>query len=133
MQILQLKACWNYAENYWSGKTMGIDLDALLVESATKIAVTRNENGDVVYGATSTSACLYRDISTLQRAANREEINIDGLLWFGADEDVTKGDVYLHADEGHLRIEKIIKAKRLVADNTRQFIKCEVTRQRQVS
>lgn len=112
---------------------MPIDLDAKLVETATKVAVTYNENGDLVYGSTTTSACLYRDISNLDRATNREEITIDGLLWFGASENVAKGDIYYHSSEGYLRIERITKAKRLVADNALKFIKCEVTKQRQVS
>lgn len=112
---------------------MPINLDSLLIESATKYDVTRNEYGDVVYGATSSVDCLYRDISLLQQSGNRENINIDGLLWFKADEAVEKGDIYYHSNEGYLRIEKITKAKRLVADNTLQFIKCEVIKQRQIS
>ena len=112
---------------------MGIDLDSKLVETATKYAITINENGDTVYGATSSSACLYRDISNLDRAANREEITLDGFLWFGASESVERGDIYYHSSEGYLRIERVTKAKRLVADNSLQFIKCEVTRQRQIS
>lgn len=112
---------------------MGIDLDAKLVESATKVTVTRNEYGDTVYGSTSTSSCLYRDISALGQASNREEVTLDGILWFGASETVAKGDIYYHASEGYLRIQRVIKAKRLVGDNSLQFIKCEVTKQRQVS
>lgn len=112
---------------------MGIDLDLKLVETATKTAVTENEYGDIVYGATSSSPCLYRDISSLSHITNRDEVEIDGFLWFGADEDVSKGDIYQHSDEGYLKIVKVIRAKRLVADNSVQFIKCEVAKQRQVS
>jgi hypothetical protein len=112
---------------------MGIDLTAKLVETATKVAVTRNEYGDINYGSTTSSACLYRDISILSEGANKEQINIDGILWFGASENVNKGDIYYHADEGYLRIVKITKAKRLVADNSRQFIRCEVVKHRQIS
>lgn len=112
---------------------MSIDIDRLLVETATKYAITENEFGDINYGATSSSACLYRDISVLSHSTNRDDITIDGLLWFAADEDVSRGDIYYHSSEGYLKIEKIIKAKRLVVDNTQQFIKCEVTKQRQVS
>lgn len=112
---------------------MPIDLDAKLVETASKVTTTRNEYGDTVYGTTSDSACLYRDISSLGQAANREEVMIDGFLWFGATEDVNKGDIYYHSDEGYLRIQKVTRAKRLVADNSVQFIKCEVTKQRQIS
>lgn len=112
---------------------MQIDLDARLVETASKIATTINEYGDTVYGTTTEVDCLYRDISSLSHTGNRELVNIDGLLWFRGTEDVARGDIYYHSSEGYLRIERIIKAKRLVADNTLQFIKCEVSRQRQLS
>lgn len=111
----------------------GIDLDRFLVETASKVVTTINQDGDVNYGATSSSPCLYRDITTLNQIQNRNEVTIDGLLWFGADETVVRGDVYYHPDEGYLRIERIIRAKRLVADNARGFIKCEVKKQRQIS
>lgn len=112
---------------------MTISLDARLVETATKITTTVNEYGDIQYGATSSSPCLYRDISTISQITNRQEVSIDGLLWFGANENVARGDIYYHPDEGYLRVEKVIKAKRLVADNSHQFVKCEVSKQRQVS
>lgn len=112
---------------------MGIGLTPKLVEVATKVTTTRNEYGDVEYGGTQTRPCLYRDISMLQRGAgNKEQIQIDGLLWFDSDENIVKGDIYAVNGE-YLRIEKIIRAKRLVADNALKFIKCEVTKQRQVS
>lgn len=112
---------------------MSIGLDDKLVETATKVVVTRNESGDVIYGATSSRPCLYRDISQLNRNQNLEYTEIDGLLWFGAGETIERGDVYYHPSEGYLRIERVIRAKRLVADNALKFIKCEVTRQRQIS
>lgn len=112
---------------------MAIDLDSKLVETATKVTVTRNEFGDINYGATSSSDCLYRDQSSLLQLANREEVTIDGILWFDADENVARGDIYYHASEGYLRIEKVIKAKTLVTDNVLKFIKCMVTKTRQVS
>lgn len=112
---------------------MSIDLDARLVETATKVAITRNQDGDINYGSTTTSACLYRDISSVERGANAETTNIDGFLWFGATENVARGNIYYHSSEGYLRILRITKAKRLVADNSLQFIKCEVARHRQVS
>lgn len=110
-----------------------INLDDKLVETATKVATTQNERGDTIYGATTTSNCLYRDISSLNRIQNREDILIDGLLWFDGSESVERGDIYYHSSEGYLRIERVTRAKRLVADNTLQFVKCEVTKQRQVS
>lgn len=112
---------------------MGIDLDDKLVETATKYVTTKNEYGDLQYGATSSSPCLYRDISSIRQGANREEVSIDGLLWFGASENVAKDDIYYHPSEGFLRIRRVIRAKTLVTEDTLQFIKCEVTKERQVS
>lgn len=108
-------------------------LTAKLTQTATKVAVTRNEYGDTVYGPTSTTNCLYRDISILQQAGQREEVNFDGLLWFDASESVAKGDIYQLDSSEYVRIEKVIRAKDLLRSNTVQFIKCEVTKQRQVS
>lgn len=112
---------------------MSIDLDRLLVETAQKVAITTNADGDINYGTLSDTPCLYRDISTLAELANREETGIDGILWFGATEPVVRGDIYYHPSEGYLRVVAVTKAKRLVIDNTLQFIKCQVTKQRQLS
>lgn len=112
---------------------MGIDLDAKLVETASKVVTTQNEYGDVSYGSTTSSACLYRDISLLNEAANQETVGIDGILWFSGTETVELGDVYYHADEGYLRIQRIFRAKRLLLDNTKPFVKTFVSKQRQIS
>ena len=112
---------------------MPIDLDSKLVETASKIVASRNEYGDIVYGSSTSTNCLYRDISSLQRTSNTENVRIDGLLWFSASEDVNRGDIYYHTSEGYLRIIKVIRAKRLVADASLQFIKCEVAKQNQIS
>lgn len=110
-----------------------ISLDDKLVETATKVAVTRNEFGDIDYGATTTTPCLYRDQTSLLELANREEVTVDGILWFGASESVARGDIYYLATEGYLRVEKVIKAKTLVTDDTLKFIKCMVSKTRQIS
>lgn len=112
---------------------MSIDLNDKLVETATKYTTTRNEFGDIGYGATSESDCLYRDISSLEHQVNRDGVAIDGILWFGADEDVSRGDIYYHPSEGYLRIVKVTRAKTLLTDNAIQFIKCQVAKQRQLS
>lgn len=105
-----------------------------LTQTASKIATTRNEYGDDVWGAAEADIpCLYRDISTLSRRnSNREEVEIDGLLWFDADRTVNKADIYLIGTE-YFRVEKVIIARDRLRSNTIQFIKCEVTKQRQVS
>lgn len=111
----------------------GIDLTDKLVETTTKVITTVNEYGDVTFGNITSSACLYRDISSLNQIQNRNEIQIDGILWFGASEIVARGDIYYHPDEGYLQITRVTRAKRLVADNSLKFIRCEVIKQRQIS
>lgn len=111
-------------------------MDAHLVETAQRVTTTRNAFGDLVFGATTSVACLYRDITTLSRGnANREEVDVDGLLWFSTTEEAyaIRGAVYYHPDEGYLRIERVIVAKRLLRGGGKVFIKCEVTKQRQIS
>lgn len=115
---------------------MSVDMDRHLVETAQRVTTTRNAFGDINFGATTSVACLYRDISTLSRGnANREEVDIDGLLWFKADEEAyaVRGAIYYHPDEGYLRIERRILGKRLLRGGATKFVKCEVTKQRQIS
>lgn len=111
----------------------GIDIDRFLVETASRVAITRNENGDKNYGITTNEPCLFRDITSLNHVANRDQISVDGILWFNATSPAQNGDIYYHPDEGYLMIKSRIRAKRLVADNTTQFIKCGVNRHRQIS
>lgn len=111
-----------------------ISLDGKLVETAYLRSEIVNEFGDRVYQTQGAGvACLYRDISTFSRAQNRVDITLDGILWFDAGTDVERGQVWYHPDEGYLQIERVTRAKRLLTDNTVQFIRCEVTKQRQVS
>lgn len=114
---------------------MSIDIDRFLVETANRITITNDENGYQKYGASTSVACLFRDITSLSNVLNREEMGIDGILWFAASEEpyAKIGKIYYHPDEGYLRIVNRIRAKRLVADNTTQFIKCGVEHHRQVS
>jgi len=75
------------------------------------------------------------DITSLSDVANREEVGVDGILWFAASEEpyAKIGEIYYHPDEGYLLIKSRIRAKRLAVDNTTQFIKCGVEHHRQVS
>lgn len=107
-------------------------LTSKLVQTAVKVAITRNEYGDTVYGTQSSVPCLYRDISIIEQSANREQINLDGILWLDDDAVVAKGDIYA-VDGVYLRIERITAARRRLTDNAIDFYKCGVTKQRQVS
>lgn len=113
---------------------MDIGLTHRLVQRAYLVSTTPNEYGDNVYQTAGAAIpCLYRDISTVSRRnINREQVELDGLLWFDKDHTPAKGDVYL-LDAEYLRIEKVIAARRRVANNALMFYKCEVTKQRQVS
>ena len=109
-------------------------LTAKLTQTAYRISTTRNVYGDDTWGATSAAIpCLYRDISILSRGnVNRDEVDIDGQLWFDSDQTIEKGETYLIGTE-YFRIEKVIIARDRLRDNEIRFIKCEVTRQRQIS
>lgn len=111
-----------------------MDINHLLVQTATKVSTTYDKYGDIVYGARTTTRCLYRDISNLnQSTSNRYEVDIVGILWFDADENVSKGDIYLLDDGEYYQIDKILLAKTRVTDNSLKFIKCSVSHARQVS
>ena len=112
---------------------MGIDLADKLVETAQKVAVTTNEYGDDVWGATTSVSCLYRDISREDHVSNRDELSADGILWFGAAATVELGDIYYHSSAGYLKVVQITVARRRLVDNSIQFIKCLVEKTRQIS
>lgn len=106
-----------------------------LTQSAYKVTTTRNEYGDINFNSTASdaTACLYRDISYITRGnQNKEEILIDGYLWFDGTITLSKGDIYQLNGE-YFRIERITKGKDLLRTNQVDFYKCEVTKQRQIS
>lgn len=104
-----------------------------LKDSCTQYTTNRNRYGDLVLTAGKTIACLYRDISQLNRGVNyREEMNIRGLFWFAPDATIAQGDVVKH--DGLLyRIEDITTAKDLLRRNEVQFLKCAVSLYRAIS
>lgn len=108
-------------------------LDDQFNETAQKVVVTKNEYGDTIYGLATATSCKYRNVSRLQQSQNRLDVNIDGMMWFAPTEDVELGDIYYHVAEGYLKIEGITKAKDLLRDNIIRFIKCDVSKQRQLS
>lgn len=113
---------------------MSINIDRHLTQYATKYVTTRNVYGDVQKGAQSQSKCLYQDISTLGNSqSNKYDTNISGLLWFGAAENVKRGDIYKLDTGDYVMIQQILKARTRVTDNVIQFIKCTVSLTMQVS
>lgn len=113
-----------------------MDIDSFLVESAVKVSTGAiNIFGDIVEGASNPpSSCLFRDIQTLSPSQqHRYSVNVAGVLWFGAGEVVALGDVYLYNQQEYFKIENIVRAKTLVTDDQLMFIKCAVSRTRQVS
>lgn len=113
---------------------MSINIDNHLKQTATKIGTTRNVFGDIVYGAQTSTKCLYRDISTLSPSQqNKYDVNISGILWFGAAEVVKRGDVYKLDDGNYYQIQQVLLARTRVTDNGIKFIKCTVSKTMQVS
>jgi hypothetical protein len=111
-----------------------INITPKLTQTCYKVSTTRNQYGDSVWGATGSAIpCMYRDISTLgQSSGNREEVTLDGLFWLDNDQTVNKADIYKIGTE-YIRIERVIQARDRLRGNTLAFIKCEVTKQRQIS
>ena len=108
------------------------NLDSKLVETCTIYPTTPNRYGDLVYGTGVSYPCLYRDISLVNQTDYQENITIDGIFWFRADTVVEKGDVISFSGE-YYAVEKVTRAKRLLIFAQNSFIKCEVTRQKQIS
>lgn len=108
-------------------------LTAKLVQTAYRVSNTRNEHGDFVYQAAATGLpCLFREISSINESGNQEGVTFDGQLWFDSDAVIERGDVYLVGTD-YMRVEQVIVARSRLTDNSIQFIKCLVTRQRQLS
>lgn len=117
---------------------MDSGIDDLLVEVAYKVSSLAAGNsvfGDAIYTSPGPAvACLFRDISTVHNSiSNRYEVSIDGIMWFPASEDARKSDIYHHQNGEYYMISQVTKAKTLVTDDQVQFIRCTVSRQRQVS
>ena len=116
---------------------MSIGLTPKLSETANLVSQTVNQFGDSIYTTSQSTACLYRDITALSSGGNRDVVAYDGYLWFDADDDTnpTVGNIYyLPAENTYVKVDDVTHAKRLVtSDQTEKFIKCGVTKQRQIS
>lgn len=108
------------------------NLDNKLVETCSIVTTTVNHYGDLIYGTPVSTACLFRDISLLTQTDYQENITVDGIFWFKASTTVNKGDVISYYGEYYL-VEKVTRAKRLLIFAQNSFIKCEVSRQKQIS
>ena len=116
---------------------MSMSLTPKLTEVAHLVSITVNEFGDRIYSTDETTNCLYRDLSTMSSAGNRETVSYNGLLWFDAG-DVTNPRVgniyYLPAENTYVKVDEVVRAKDLLGTtHSVKFIKCGVTKQRQVS
>lgn len=108
-------------------------LTSKLVQTAYKVSSTTNRFGDRIYAPSVVgSPCMYRDIADLSARTNREEVTLDGILWFDADEVLSKGDVY-ELEGQYYQIDRIVIARARLTDNVIAFFKCGVTKQRQIS
>jgi hypothetical protein len=109
-----------------------LSLQRKLVESCTIIPKISNRYGESDWGVPVTERCLYRDISTLRQSGYMENVSIDGIFWFVPSTTARKGRFVSYGGE-FFEIMRVIKGKRLMLDNSIDFIKCEVIRVRQIS
>lgn len=109
-----------------------LSLQRKLVETCTFFHPTRDRHGDMVWGAGTSVATLFRDISSLRQTNYQEGISIEGLFWFAPSTAIVRGDIIAYNSD-HYRVIKVIQGKRTMFDDTTDFIKCEVNHIRQVS
>lgn len=114
---------------------MSIGLTVKLTETAQRVSRTTNAGGDSVYTTGVAEPCLYRDISKYTHTGQTPAVTYDGWLWFDADSDVATEDIYYLPNEGaYVKVDEVVRAKRLVGtDHSVMFIKCGVSKHRQVS
>ena len=116
---------------------MSMSLTPKLTEVAQLVSITVNQFGDRVYSTSQDTNCLYRDISRMTQGGNRESVDYDGLLWFDADDATNPrvGNIYfLPAENTYVKVDEVVRAKDLLgSSHPIRFIKCGVTKQRQVS
>lgn len=105
-----------------------------LIDTCTQYTTTRNRYGDLELTAGRSLACLYRDISMLNRGVNfREEITAtQGIFWFAPDSGIKQGDVVKYGGLLY-RMETVTNAKDLLRRNQVQFIKCDASIYRAIS
>lgn len=94
-----------------------------MIQTAYKVAKTRNEYGDYTATSETALACHFRYI-TEQVTENNEQINSDAMAWFEPDSGVDRKDIIKFEGE-YFRVERVIKARRLREPGV-QFIKVEL-------
>lgn len=89
---------------------------------------------NVVYdsGSYTTIKCKFRNILSIDYSGgtNIEGITSDAMAWFAPDTVIQKGDIII-ADGDYFRVEKIVKARKMV-DATVQFLKVSLQKHKQV-
>lgn len=105
-------------------------IEHLLTDTIKKVSHTINEYGDYVYGAETDLACRFREINALNVGDHKELLNSDAIVHLLADSGVKLGDI-LEYGGAQYKIDEIVQARK-VGPNV-EFIKCGLSKQRQVS
>ena len=106
-------------------------IDEYLVDSAYLVSVSRNTDADLVFGAETPLNCRWREEHQLRQVAGREAAETDAMAWFQVGSGVVAGSVIKY-DGIYYRVETLRKA-RVLGETDVQFIKCQMTKLRQVS
>lgn len=88
------------------------------------VTTTRNEYGDFTETAATTSACWYREISTVRGQAHSEVRDSDATIWLPAGTAIAEGDI-IRCEGKTLEVDRYFNARRL--GGTPQFVKAELT------
>ena len=100
-------------------------LDNYLVQTCELITTSIDDFGQRIYASAATLNCRWRDIPSVQRDSHHESSSADSMVWFAADEVVTKGSI-LRFDGNYYEVERITKARKL-GGTAIQFLKCDVS------
>lgn len=102
-----------------------------LVDEITKIAHTRNEYGDFVYGAQSTIKCRFREINDINRSNYKEYGDSDAMIWVAGTENFSLEEILIYNGQ-YYKVEQINNARK--GFNTSiDFKVCLLTKHLQVS
>lgn len=99
---------------------MGV-ISHILNQTCSIVTSTVNRYGDYVMSSQTQYPCRFREITSLDRNINREDLDADAMIWLEPTVPVEEGTIILYDGE-YYRVEEITKARRFSEDVV--FQKC---------
>lgn len=99
-------------------------INHLLTQKCQIATTTYNSYGEQTQSFLKTVECKFRELTELDRNANREQIMSDGIFWFKPEESVIEGTI-IKFESKYYRVVRLVKARR-IKGNTVHFLKCMV-------